>query len=381
MTAYQPYTVEAHPDQSDWITLNMGPQHPSTHGVLRMILQLDGEMVRQVELVIGYLHRSMEKMAENVRYPHFIIECDRADYVANYHYEAAYVRAVEELAGIVPTPRAQFIRTICLEFDRIQSHLVWLGTYGLDLGALNAFWYGFRERERILDLLQELTGVRMHPNYFRFGGVKADLTPDFERKALALCDLLAGKVDEYEDFLSQSDTFVMRTQGVGTMSREMAIDWGVTGPNARASGLDFDQRRDEPYFAYGELEFEVPVRPEGDCYARYAVRLEEIRQSVRLIRQALDQLPQGPIIPAGLEKGYQFLLHPNGEHYAHVEGPRGEIGIYLIGDGTTFPYRVKMRSPCFQNLSVLPELMRDCLIADCVATNGSLDLVMGCVDR
>ncbi|MCS7198570.1 MAG: NADH-quinone oxidoreductase subunit D [Candidatus Bipolaricaulota bacterium] len=375
----EPYTVEA--QSKDLLVLNMGPQHPSTHGVLRLILKIDGEIVREVQPVIGYLHRGMEKLAELGRYPHFIIECNRADYVASYAYEAAYVRAVEELAGLQAPPRAQYIRVICLELDRIQSHLVWLGTFGLDLGALNAFWYGFRERELILGLQQELTGVRMHPNYFRFGGVKADLPRGWADKAHKVCDEIERKLDEYEEFLAQSDTFVMRTRGVGVLTKEMAIDWGVTGPNARASGVDFDLRRDEPYFAYEEFEFTVPVRTEGDCYARFAVRLEEMRQSVRIIRQALARLPQGPIIQKGWERGYQFLMAPKGEHYARIEGPRGEVGIYLIGDGTTFPYRVKMRSPCFQNLSVLPELMRNNLIADVVAINGSFDLVMGCVDR
>lgn len=377
----EPYTVELQPDSQDLLVLNMGPQHPSTHGVLRLILKIDGETVRDIEPVIGYLHRGMEKMAEGGRYPHFIIECNRADYVASYAYEAAYVRAVEELAGLVPPPRAQYIRTICLELDRIQSHLVWLGTFGLDLGALNAFWYGFREREMLLSLQQELTGVRMHPNYFRFGGVKHDLPQDFGEKTQRLCGEAARKIDEYEEFLAGSDTFVMRTKDVGILSKEMAIDWGVTGPNARASGLDFDLRRDEPYFAYADMKFEVPVRTAGDCYARFEIRLAEMRQSIKIIQQTLEKLPGGPIIAKDWEKGYQFLMAPTGEHYARIEGPRGEVGICVIGDGTTFPYRVKMRSPCFQNLSVLPELMRGTLIADLVAINGSFDLVMGCVDR
>ncbi len=381
MTGYAPYTVEPQADSKDLLVLNMGPQHPSTHGVLRLILKIDGETVRDVAPVIGYLHRGMEKLAEGGRYPHFIIECNRADYVASYAYEAAYVRAVEELAGLTPPPRAQYIRTLCLELDRIQSHLVWLGTFGLDLGALNAFWYSFREREMILSLQQELTGVRMHPNYFRFGGVKADLPDGWSARVRQVCAEIARKLDEYEDFLAQSDTFLMRTQGVGVLSKEMAVDWGVTGPNARASGLDFDLRRDEPYFAYADMKFAVPVRTTGDCYARFAVRLEEMRQSVKIVQQVLDRLPEGSIILNGWEKGYQFLMSPKGDHYTRIEGPRGEVGIYLIGDGTTFPYRVKMRSPCFQNLSVLPELMRDTLIADLVAINGSFDIVMGCVDR
>lgn len=376
----QPYSIATR-DERDLVVLNMGPQHPSTHGVLRLVLKLDGEVVREVEPVIGYLHRGFEKLAEGMRYPQFTIVCNRADYVASSHYEAAYVRAVEELAGITPTPRAQFIRTIVLELDRIQSHMVWLGTYGLDLGALNAFWYTFRERELVLGLLQELTGARMHYNYFRFGGVKLDLTPDFIEKARAICDEVERKADEYEDFLADSDTFLLRTKNVGVMSRAMAVDWGVTGPNARASGLDFDLRRDEPYFAYGELDVEVPVRTAGDCYARFQVRLDEMRASIKLIRQALRQLPDGPVLPKGLEKGYQFLVHPEGEHYAQVEGPRGHIGAYVVGDGTTFPYRVKLRSPCFQNLSVMPELFRDQIIPDVVAINGSFDLVLGCVDR
>jgi len=386
--AYQPYTVErTGTDERDLLVLNMGPQHPSTHGVLRLVLKLDGEIVREVEPIIGYLHRGFEKIAELGRWPHFIVECNRADYVASLHYEAAYVRAVEELAGITPTPRAQFIRTLLLELDRIQSHLLWLGTYGLDLGALNAFWYTFRERELILGLLQEVSGVRMHYNHFRFGGVKLDLPEGFTDRVAKVCDEIEHKVDEYEDFLSTSDTFVMRTRNIGVLTEEMAVDWGVTGPNARASGLDFDLRRDEPYFAYGELDFDVPVRTEGDCYARFKVRMDEIRQSIKMIRQIIGAngrsplLPEGPVLPKGLEKGYQFLIKPKGEHYARIEGPRGEIGVYLVGDGTTFPYRVKLRSPCFQNLSVMPELFKNQLIADLVSINGSFDLVMGCVDR
>lgn len=378
--SYRPYSVET-TDEKDWIILNMGPQHPSTHGVLRWLLKLDGEVVRGVEPVIGYLHRGFEKIAELARYPHFIVECNRADYVASLHYEAAYVRAVEELAGIEPLPRAQYIRTLCLELDRVQSHLVWLGTFGLDLGALNTFWYGFREREMILSLFQELTGARMHFNYFRFGGVKCDLPDGFAERTQRVCDEVERKVDEYEEFLAASDTFLMRTQGIGVLPKEMAIDWGVTGPNARASGLDFDLRRDEPYFAYADLKFSVPVRTEGDCYARFAVRLAEMRESVKLVRQTLKELPKGSVLQKGLEKGYQFLVKPEGEHYACIEGPRGEIGIYLVGNGTTFPYRVRLRSPCFQHLSVMPELFRDQLLADVVAINGSFDLVMGCVDR
>jgi NADH-quinone oxidoreductase subunit D len=221
----------------------------------------------------------------------------------------------------------------------------------------------------------------MHFNYFRFGGVKWDLPEGFPERVLKVCDEVERKVDEYEDFLSRSDTFLARTVGIGVLSKEMAVDWGVTGPNARASGLDFDLRRDEPYFAYGELDFKVAVREEGDCYARFLVRLEEMRQSVKMIRQAIAKLPEGPIIVEGLERGNQLLVSPEGEHYSGVDGPRGEIGIYVVGDGTTFPYRVKLRSPCFQNLSVLPELFRDQLIADLVSINGSFDLVMGCVDR
>lgn len=372
--------LESVPEE-DLLVLNMGPQHPSTHGVLRLVLKLDGEVVRDVEPVIGYLHRGFEKNAEHVRYPQFIIECNRADYVASSHYEAAYVRAVEELAGIEPTSRAQYIRTIVAELDRMQSHMVWMGTYGLDLGALNAFWYAFRERELILGLLQELSGARMHYNYFRMGGVKLDLPKGFPDKVERACDEVEQKVDEYEQFLSTSDTFLMRTVDVGVLPEEMAINWGVTGPNARASGVDFDLRRDEPYFAYDALDFEVPTRTKGDCYARFEVRMDEMRQSAKIVRQAIRNLPQGPILPNGLEKGYQLAVKPEGEHYAQTEGPRGQIGIYVIGDGTTVPYRVKMRSPTFQNLSVLPEIFRDQIIPDLVATNGSFDLILGCVDR
>jgi NADH-quinone oxidoreductase subunit D len=368
--------------REQFIELNMGPHHPSTHGVLRLKLRLDGESVRQVEPVIGHLHRGFEKLAELGRYLQFIMICNRADYVGTFGYEAAYVRAVEELAGIEVPPRAQVIRTLCLELDRVQSHVFWMGTYGLDLGALNTFWYGFRERELILSLFQELTGARMHHNYFRFGGLKLDLPEGFIERVRSTCEEIERKVDEYERFLATSDTFLMRTKGVGVLIKEMAVDWGVTGPSARASGLDFDLRRDEPYFAYGSLSFDVPVRPEGDCYARFQVRLAEMRESVEMVRQLLERLPEGPIIAQGWEKRASHLtIRPEGEHYTQIEGPRGEIGVYLVGDGTPSPYRVKLRSPCFQSLSVMPELFRNQLLADLVAINGSFDLVMGCVDR
>jgi len=368
-------------DTGETLLLNMGPQHPSTHGVLRLKLTLDGERVLQIEPVIGYLHRSFEKMAERERWAQFIVDCNRADYAASLHYEAAYVKAVEELLGIEPPPRAQFIRVILLEFDRIQSHLLWLGTFGLDVGALNAFWYCFRERDLILNLLRAATGARMHHNFLRFGGLKADLPEGFVAEAHKVLDILERKIEEYADFLSGSDTFLMRTVGVGVLPKEMAIDWGVTGPMLRASGMRFDLRQAEPYFAYGEVEFDIPVEEAGDTYARYLVRMEEMRQSCRIIRQCLQKLPDGPVILAGLEKGYQLLVRPEGEHYSRIEGPRGEIGVYIIGNGTTYPYRVKLRSPCFQNLSVFPELARGLIIPDLVATNGSIDLCMACVDR
>ncbi|MFQ5793621.1 MAG: NADH-quinone oxidoreductase subunit D [Candidatus Bipolaricaulia bacterium] len=361
--------------------LNMGPQHPGTHGVLRLKLTLDGERVLDVEPIIGYLHRSLEKLAERGRYLHFIPLTNRLDYVASFSYEAAYVKTVEELIDLEVPERANYIRVIGLELDRIQSHLVWLGTFGLDIGALNALWYTFREREMILDLFQMLTGARMNLNFNRFGGVKADLPEGFEVKVRAVLDEIFKKVDEYEDFLKESDTFLLRTRGVGVLKPQDAIDQGTTGPNLRASGVKFDLRKDDPYFAYGDLDFEVPIQGAGDCYARFIVRMEEIRQSVKIIRQALDRLPNGPVIALGLEKGWQLLVKPDGETYGHLEGPRGEIGFYIVGDGTTRPYRVKIRSPSFQNLSALPDMVRGALIPDLVATNGSIDLVLGDVDR
>jgi len=373
--------AEVRTDTGETLVLNMGPQHPSTHGVLRLKLTLDGERVLKIEPVIGYLHRSFEKMAERERFAHFIIDCDRADYAANMHYEAAFVKAVEELLGLEPPPRAQFIRVILLEFDRIQSHLLWLGTFGLDVGALNAFWYGFRERDLILNLMRTVSGARMHHNFLRFGGVKADLPQGFVEEAHHVLDILERKIEEYAAFLGTSDTFLMRTKGVGILPKEMAINYGVTGPMLRASGVKFDIRQAEPYFAYGEVDFEIPVEEAGDTYARYLVRMEEMRQSCRIIRQALKKLPGGPVILEGLEKGNQLLIKPEGEHYSRIEGPRGEIGIYVIGQGRTYPYRVKLRSPSFQNLSVFPEIARGLIIPDLVATNGSLDLVMGDVDR
>jgi NADH-quinone oxidoreductase subunit D len=294
-------------DTGEAMVLNMGPQHPSTHGVLRLKLTLDGERVLEVEPIIGYLHRSMEKMAERERFAHFIVDCNRADYAASRNSAAAYVKAVEQVLDLSPPPRAQFIRVILLEFDRIQSHLLWLGTFGLDVGALNAFWYCFRERDLILNLMRTATGVRMHHNYNRFGGVKADLPEGFVAGANRALDTLERKIEEYADFLGRSDTFLMRTVGVGVLPKEMAISYGVTGPPLRASGLQFDIRKAEPYFAYGEVEFAIPVEEAGDTYARYLVRMEEMRQSCRIIRQALKRLPDGPVILEGLEQGYQLL--------------------------------------------------------------------------
>ena len=361
------------------INLNMGPVHPATHGVFRAVLTVDGELVVDVEPVIGYMHRGSEKLPENLDYRQGIGIADRTDYLAQMNCEQSFVMAAEKLAGIEPPERAEFIRVICAELNRVASHFMFLGAYGQDIGTFGtAFTYGFRERERVMDLFDELTGERMMYSYFRVGGVAWELTNGFERKVRTLIRQLRVGVSDFEGLLSDNDVFIARTRNVGALSLEQAIAYGLSGPMLRASGLAWDIRREEPYSVYPRLEFNIPTGPNGDCYDRYVVRVEEIKESLKIVEQCLDMIPAGPIMP---ERMPRMLRLPVGEIYSRVESPRGEYGWYIVSKGGNRPWRAHLRSPCFCNLSALREMTVGEYVPDAVAIIGSLDLVMCEVDR
>ena len=360
------------------LMLNMGPQHPSTHGVLRMVVTLDGENIVDVQPDIGYLHSSVEKMMENRTYLQNIALVDRGmDYLSAMANEEVWVLACERLGKIEVPERARYIRTIMLELQRISSHLIWLGTFGIDLGAFTAFLWAMRERERIMDLFESATGGRLHHVYFRLGGVFDDLPEGWTDRCAEFCDYFLDRLPEYDELLTGNPIFLARTQGVGVLPRDTAIALGASGPVARASGVAYDVRKAHPYEIYERIEFEVPVRTEGDCFARYLVRLEEMRQSVRIIRQCLEGLPGGEI----RSKVAVTVRLPKGEVYARTESPRGDLGIFLISDGADRPYRVKIRAPAFSNLYALTEMMRGWKVADVIAILGSIDIVLSDVDR
>ncbi|MDR7544133.1 MAG: NADH-quinone oxidoreductase subunit D [Armatimonadota bacterium] len=364
--------------RTEELMLNMGPQHPSTHGVLRLVVTLDGENIVDVQPDIGYLHSSVEKMMEHRTYLQNVALTDRGmDYLTALANEEAYLLAVEKIGGITPPPRARYLRTIMLEFQRLASHLVWLGTWGIDLGATTVFLYCFRERERILDLFEQVTGGRLHHVYFRPGGVYEDLPGGWTDRALQFCEEFPEHLQEYHELLTGNPIFLARVQGVGVLPRDAAVNMGACGPVARGSGIDFDVRKAIPYEAYGELAFDVPVFHEGDCFARYKVRMEEMRQSVRIIQQAIEKLPAGEIrakVPVNVKL-------PRGEAYARTESPRGDLGVFLVSEGEDTPYRVKIRAPSFSNLYALTEMMRGWKVADVVAILGSVDIVLSDVDR
>ncbi len=364
--------------RTEELMLNMGPQHPSTHGVLRLVVTLDGENIVDVQPDIGYLHSSVEKMMEYRTYLQNVALADRGmDYLTALANEEAYLLAVEKVGGIAVPPRAKWLRTIMLEFQRLSSHLVWLGTWGIDLGATTVFLYCFRERERILDLFEQVTGGRLHHVYFRPGGVYEDLPAGWADRALEFCDEFPGHMREYDELLTGNPIFLARVQGVGALPRDAAINMGACGPVARGSGINFDVRKAFPYEAYGEVEFDVPVQEAGDCFARYQVRMEEMRQSVRIIRQAIEKLPPGEI----RSKVQVTVKLPKGEAYARTESPRGDLGVYLVSEGDDTPYRVKIRAPSFSNLYALTEMMRGWKVADVIAILGSVDIVLSDVDR
>ena len=364
------------------VIVNMGPQHPSTHGVLRLVVTLDGELVCDVIPVIGYLHRCKEKLAERRTYYQYIPIVDRTEYVASMNCEWGYVLAVEKLAGIVPTRRAEFIRVITGELMRIASHQVAVGTFTADLSPLGTamVFYMFRDRELILDLLEEVSGARMMFNYFRFGGVRYDLPDGWVEKCRDLMRRMPKLIKEYESLVDDNAVFLQRCIGKGVITPQDVADYGITGPNARASGVPLDLRRTRPYSIYPELDFKVCVEEHGDIFDRYRVRMDEMRESVKIVEQCLDMLPRGPVQVGSLRPPY-VITPPPGECYVGQENPRGEFGTYIVSDGSRYPYRLKYRDPCFCNLQIFPKLLRGTRIPDAVAISGSIDLVLGGIDR
>lgn len=384
------------------MTLNMGPQHPSTHGVFRVILEMDGEIVLSSEPEIGYLHTGIEKSAENKRYSHVIPMTDRLDYLNPPGNNLAFCLTTEKLMGVEVPPRAQYLRVIMCELARIGSHLLWLGTHALDIGAMTVFLYAWREREMILDLNEIIAGVRMMTSYIRVGGVVQDAPHEWIKGVQHFVDIFPAKVDEYEYLLTKNPIWMDRTQGVGVFSRENAINYSLSGPALRASGVDWDIRKKRPYSSYSDFKFEVPVGKNGDVYDRYRVRVAEMRQSREIIVQALKKLPGGLYKAADnkvslpprdtLKTSMEALIHhfklvsegfavPKGETYVPIEGPRGEVGFYIVSDGTNTPWRVKLRAPSFMAIPGMCKAMEGSFIADVVAIIGSIDIVMGEVDR
>src|SRR5712692_9494358 len=362
---------------ADEIIINMGPQHPSTHGVLRVKLRLDGEKVVNSECVIGYLHRGVEKIAEHRSYQQFAPYVDRMDYVAAVSNGLGYCEAVEKLMGAEAPPRARVIRTILTELQRIASHLLWLGTHALDIGALTPIFYCFREREEILKIFEKYCGARLTTHAFRIGGLQYEAYDELERDVERFCKDFEHKIGEYEQLLTENRIWVGRTKGIGVLAAQQAIDLGASGPVIRASGVKWDIRKAMPYAAYDQYEFEIPTGQNGDTYDRYLVRMEEMRQSRRICLQAIQNIPSGPIM-ARIGK---VLKPPPGEVYHSIEAPKGELGYYIVSDGTTQPYRVRIRPPSFVNLQAFDHMVRGHLVADVVAIIGPIDIVLGEVDR
>ena len=396
-------TIETVSGPSNAMVLNMGPQHPSTHGVLRVILELDGEIVLKAKPVIGYLHTGIEKSCESKTYSQAITLTDRIDYLAPLSNNLCYCLAAEKLIGLEVPKRAQYIRVLLTELTRITSHLVWLGTHAIDLGAMSVFLYSFREREEIMKIYEYVSGQRLMTSYFRIGGLALEPPPGWLDRVRRVVESLPAHIDEYEDLLTQNRIWLGRTQGVGVMKAEDVIAMGASGPMLRGSGVAYDTRKAFPYSSYDEFDFNIPVQTAGDCYARYLVRIAEIRESIEIVRQAMDKVPsEGPfraeapgIIPPSREEMktsiegliYHFKIFtegfapPPGEVYQVIESPRGELGVFMVSDGSPKPYRVKFRTPSFVNLQSLPRLAEGRLIADVVACIGTTDIVLGEVDR
>lgn len=394
--------VEEWDQSEERMTVNMGPQHPSTHGVLRLVLELEGEMVRDVKPVIGYLHTGMEKECEDNTWRQAVTIVTRMDYLAPLHNELAYSMAVERLLGIDVPPRGQAIRILMTELNRISSHLVWIATQGMDMGSISMMLYGFRERELIIDFFEMTTGLRMNHNYICPGGVWQDLPEGWETPVLDFIGLFPKKLEEYNDLLTDNPIWRQRTENVAVISKDDALALGVTGPILRACGVDWDIRKVFPYSGIETYEFEVPTATDGDVFSRYLVRMEEMKQSLSIVKQVVDSLPGGdfknmdpkitPPPRKQLTRSMEAVIHhfklvaqgypvPAGETYVSVESPRGELGYYVVSDGGSKPYRVRVRDPSFVNLQSLPVMMRDTLVADTVAAIASTDPVMGGVDR
>lgn len=359
------------------LVLNMGPQHPATHGVLRVILKLDGERIRGTECVIGYLHRGVEKIGENRTYQMFAPYVDRMDYVSAVSNGLGYCLAVEKLLSLEVPERAQVVRVIFTELNRIASHLVWLGTHALDIGAITPVFYTFREREAILDIYEKFCGARMTTHAFRIGGLQYELYEGFEEEVKQFCKTFLTKVDEYEELLTGNRIWIGRLTNVGVLTAEDCKAFGVTGPMLRASGVKWDLRKAQPYCGYEKYDFEIPTRQNGDTYDRYIVRVQEMRQAVRIIQQAVEDIPAGPI----MGKAPKVIKPPVGEVYVSIEAPKGELGYFLVSDGSTQPYRVRVRPPSFVNLQAVDKMARGGLVADMVAIIGTIDIILGEVDR
>ncbi len=388
--------------QDKTMVLNMGPQHPSTHGVLRLLLEIDGETIVRIMPDIGYLHTGIEKTCEAKFYQQVVPMTDRIDYLCPMTNNLAYCLAVEKLLGMEIPEKAQWLRVLCNELTRINSHLVWLGTSAMDLGAMTVFLYCFREREELLKIFEAVSGQRMMTSYFRVGGIALEPPLGWMERVKKFADSFPSKMDEYEGLLTSNPIFVMRTKGVAKLTKEDALALGASGPTMRGSGIDFDLRRDMPYSSYEKFQFAVPVRTEGDVYARYLCRVQELRESCKIVQQALAGMPEGEIkadapkvVLPDREKMktqmealiYHFKIVtegftvPPGEVYSAIESPRGEMGYYIVSDGTAKPYRVHMRSPSFANLQALRTMCEGQLLADVVAAIGSIDIVLGDVDR
>jgi len=388
--------------EGETMLLNMGPQHPSTHGVLRLLLELDGEIIVNCVPDIGFLHSGIEKNMEAKTYEKALVMTDRMDYLNNLGNNLCYCLAVEKLVELDVPPRAQMVRVLLTELQRIASHLVWLGTHALDLAAISVFFYTFREREILLDIFEMCSGQRMMTSYFRPGGLWRDLPQGFEEAVRQFLDLFPGRIEEYESLLTENPLYIERTKGIGVISTEEALAIGLTGPNLRATGIPLDMRKAQPYSGYEQFEFEVPTATSGDTYDRYIVRMEEMRQSLNIVRQSLDRLPEGPfrsnnrkfVPPPRSELGHSMeaVIHhfklwtegfsaPKGAVFIPVESPRGVLGCYLVGDGGPRPQRVHFRAPSFANIQALPMLSRGHLVADVVAIISSLDPTLGDVDR
>ncbi len=386
------------------LVVNMGPQHPATHGVLRLVLQLDGETVVKCTPHVGYLHRGIEKLGENMTYLSALPLTDRLDYIASMSNNVGYVVAVEKLFGIEAPERAKFIRTMVAEMSRISSHIIWLGTHALDIGAMTPFLYAFREREWILDLFEMLCGARLTVSYPRIGGVRNDVTQEFLDSLYRFAEEFPKRIEEYETLIDKNRIWLKRTKGIGIISKEEAINWGLTGATLRGSGVPYDVRKYAPYDAYDKVEFDIPIGENGDVYDRYRVRMAEMRQANRILKQCIEKLPEGPIMAPDAPKftlppkdrvlkDMESLIHhfvlitkgpmaaPEGEIYVATEVPKGELGFYFVSDGTGRPYRMRVRAPSFVHASVLPRLCEGGLVADVIANIGTIDIVLGECDR